>query len=181
MLFLHLPHGNLLWVCAVRSGSQEPDMAAGHSQWTMPENSFICQGFLKPYIEELLERMNGFRPLAHSHPSSSQLYWLTHPLGWETGADTGVYRLCQLARDGGPRLTLAWAALPGLGSQGLEVKVCDPAFKTRRLFALCDLSNNLDTSGAPVLVLLTKQWQISLTADDSQGKWIYLSDFVVFP
>lgn len=68
-------------------------MAVGHSQWTMPENSFICQGFFKPYIEELLERMNGFRPLAHSHPPLSQLYWLTHPLGWETGADTGVYRL----------------------------------------------------------------------------------------
>jgi len=124
----------------------------------MPENSFICQGFFKPYIEELLERLNSFRPLAHFHPPLSQLYWLTHPLDWETGADTGVYGLCQLARDGGPRLTLACAALPGKGSQGPEVKVCDPSAKTLRFVAPNDLSNNIDPSGAPALVALTKRW-----------------------
>lgn len=124
--------------CAgVRSGSQEPDVAFGHSPRTMPENGFIR--FLQALYRRAFGRTECFETTGPLSPSTVSALLINLRNG---GSDWSL----EIMSISGRRWSSCNFCLGGLGlgSQGLEVKVRDPAAKTRRLNRQRDLSDNLD-------------------------------------
>lgn len=155
--------------CAgVRSGSQEPDVAFGHSPWTMPENGFIR--FLQALYRGAFGRSEWFETTGPLSPSTVSALLINLRNGGRSWS-------LEIMSISGRRWSSCNSCLGGLGlgSHGLEVKVRDPDGKTRRLNRRRDLSDNLDPLGAPAMGRPTNRdcvWQITREMDlDAVFRW----------